>query len=421
MYKFSSNCSYLLIILLGLLFHFTEKVVGQDFHKIDSLITLQIDQQNIAGGVGYIYHNGRVVYKKAFGFQDRLGNIPMQTNSIFRIASQTKAIVSIAMLQLIEQGKCKLDDPIEKFFPAFENQKVLIKENGIDKLVKRKRSITILDLLSHQSGISSADEYPQYRKIFQLYGLINTYNFTFKSLQEEVDSIAKMPLMHQPGERFSYGYSTDVLGALIELLSGTSLDKYLYTNICKPLKMRDTYFYLPAKKANRLVKVYIKMANNQLQEVSIDQYPVNYPLSENKTYFSAIGGLVSTVDDYGKFLQCLLNNGVYGNAKKLIGDRWLQIFWTNQLGEKTFIFGGIPSVNNFGLGVGLTTQLGTKINGATIGSFFWGGAFNTSYLVDYNRKLITLFYFQRIPFVLPPVLSLLEKTAEESIANIEKQ
>ena len=391
------------------IFCLAKKGCGQDFYSIDSLLNQQIQQNNISGCVGYIYHNGKVIFKKAYGFQDKKELISMQPNSIFRIASQTKAIVSIGILQLVDEGKCSLDDPIEKFIPAFGSQLVLERQNSNERLINRKRSITILDLLSHQSGISSADEYPLQKKLFERYGLINPFDFRFASLQEEVDSIAAMPLMHQPGERFSYGYSTDVLGRLIEVLSGTSLDKYLYRKIFKPLHMRDTYFYLPAKKSDRLVKVYMKSANGQLMEVSIDQYPVNYPLAHSKKYFSAIGGLVSTVDDYGRFLQCLLKNGIYGKSKLLISEKYLQAFWSNQLGNKTFIFGGVPSVNNFGLGVGLTTEKGVAINHASVGSFFWGGAFNTAYMVDRGRKIITIFFFQRIPFVLAPVLSMLEK------------
>ena len=226
-----------------------------------------------------------------------------------------------------------------------------------------------------------------------------------------------MPLAHQPGERFSYGLSTNVIGRLIEIISGKSLDAYLKENIFKPLQMKDTYFYLPKDKQNRLVKVYRNIKNDSLSEILPDMYPINYPNVENGTYYSAIGGLVSTTHDYAKFLTCLLNDGVYAKNKQLISRLTLQQFISNQLGDKTFIFGGIKSLNNFGLGVGLTTKQGTILNNATEGSFFWGGAFNTAYMVDKNRKLITLFYFQRTPFDLPPILSKLEK---QTIIEIDK-
>jgi CubicO group peptidase (beta-lactamase class C family) len=146
-----------------------------------------------------------------------------------------------------------------------------------------------------------------------------------------------------------------------------------------------------------------------------DVYPVDYPLQEKGQYFSAIGGLVSTTNDYAKFLQCLLRGGFTPKGKSIISKELLSSFVTNQLGEKTFIFGGVKSLNNFGLGVGLTTKAGQVINNASEGSFFWAGAFNTAYMVDKKRDLITLFFFQRAPFVLPPLLTKLEKTTIQII------
>jgi CubicO group peptidase (beta-lactamase class C family) len=388
---------------------------GQNFYKIDSIINAEIEQSNIAGGVAYVYHNNKVVHHKAYGFANIAAQTPMQVNSIFRIASQTKAIVSIAALQLVEKGKIGLDDPIEKYIPAFSKQQVALASSDTFRLVDKIRSVTLRDLLTHQAGISSQDEYPKFKTLFAKFGLNLPLSQGFPSLKDEVDQIAAMPLVHQPGERFSYGLSTNVVGRLIEIVSGTNLDSYLLKNIFEPLGMRDTYFYLPLSKINRLVKVYIKVGRDSLFEANSSVYPVDYPLNKQSAYFSAIGGLVSTTQDYATFLQCLLNNGVAKSGKRIIGTRILSEFWANQLGDKTFIFGGVKSLNNFGLGVGLTTQLGHKINKATPGSFFWGGAFNTAYMVDRSRNLITLFYFQRAPFVLSSLLSKLEKTSIEII------
>jgi CubicO group peptidase (beta-lactamase class C family) len=339
----------------------------------------------------------------------------MKTNSIFRIASQTKAIVSIGLLQLVEKNKISLDDPIEKWIPAFNNQKVVGSYKDSLVLLPRKRSITIRDLLSHQSGISSPDEYPALKTLFVEYGLDRTFPGKFKNLEEEVDKIGMMPLAHQPGERFSYGLSTDVVGRLIEIISGLNLYDYLKKNIFIPLHMRDTYFYLPENKKSRLVKLTYKDDQNNLKEFEGETNPMNFPLQKNTSYFSAIGGLVSTTHDYARFLQFILNEGRSTSGKIIIGKHMIDSFLTNQLGNKTFIFGGQKSLNNFGLGVGLTTKEGQNINHASEGSFFWGGAFNTAYMVDRKRKLITLFYFQRTPFVLPYLLSKLEKTTIDSI------
>ncbi len=406
--------------LLLLFTLFFTSIFAQDFKKIDSIINEEIQSKNISGGVAYIIHNNKVVLDKAYGYASFEGDKTMQTNSIFRIASQTKAIVSIAFLQLVAQNKIQLDDPIEKYIPAFTHQKVAIIEKDSIQLVDRIRSITIRDLLTHTSGISSADEYPKFKSLFEKYKLNQPLNKGYASLKDEVNQIAAMPLVHQPGARFSYGLSTNVIGLLIEMISGTTLDAYLNKNIFEPLQMHDTYFYLPANKKDRLVKVYTKINKDSLAEIDPKAYPVNYPLQEKGNYFSAIGGLVSTTHDYAKFLECLLNNGKTKTGKQIIDIIILNQFWSNQIGDKTFVFGGLKSLNNFGLGVGLTTKEGQIINNASEGSFFWGGAFNTAYMVDRKRKLITLFYFQRAPFVLPPLLTKLEKTTIQIIDDAAK-
>ena len=385
-----------------------------NFFKIDSTINAEIAQRNIAGGVALIAKNGKIVHHQAYGFANIDASVKMQENAIFRIASQTKAIISVAVLKLVEQGKIRLDDPIEMYFPAFSVQKVYVKQADTLLLVDRKRSITIRDLLTHQSGISSADEYPYLQKEFVKFGLSNSGFEEYPNLSAEIAQIAKMPLAHQPGVRFSYGLSTNVLGGLIELITKQSLSNYLADNIFKPLGMEDTYFYLPKSKHNRLVEIYVKQ-DNRLIAADRTKMPVDYPLLNNATYFSAIGGLVSTTKDYFLFLNHLLNPTMSKSAFRLLQPATLEQLLTNQLGEKTFIFGGFPSLNQFGLGVGLTSVKGQSINKASVGSYFWGGAFNTAYMVDPKRNIITLFYFQRTPFVLPPLLSKLEKTTIEII------
>ena len=314
-------------------------VSAQDFAPIDSIISAEISQQNISGGVALVYHKGKIVLDKAYGFSDIASKVPMQTNSIFRIASQTKAIVSIAVLQLLDKGLIQLDDPIEKYIPAFTQQKVAVYNKGEFDFIDRTRSITVRDLLSHQSGISSVDEYPTFKPLFKQYHLDQSLNLGYKNLEEEVNQIASMPLVHQPGARFTYGLSTDVLGRLIEIVSHQNLDRYLYEYILNPLGMKDTYFYLPKDKSSRLVKTYIKSSNNQLEAVDTSKFPIDYPLQEGRQYFSAIGGLVSTTHDYAKFLVCLLNGGKSKSGKVIISHKTLEQFLSNQLGDKTFIFG----------------------------------------------------------------------------------
>jgi CubicO group peptidase (beta-lactamase class C family) len=381
---------------------------AQNFSAIDSILQLQINKFNTPGAVGLVIKDGKVLYDKAFGYSNLEQKTPMSTKSIFRIASQTKAVVSVAFLQLVQKGAVGLDDPIQKYFPAFSSQKVISAKGDSFQLVDRVRSVTIRDLLTHQSGISSGDEYPKYAYLFKKYNLDKPLNGSYATLAEEVAQIAQMPLMHQPGERFSYGLSTNIIGALIEKISGLRLDQYLQKNIFEPLGMKDTYFYLPKNKQNRLVKLYAKNTDTSLALIPLALFNADYPLQKNSKYFSAIGGLVSTTHDYAKFLGCLLQGGSIGN-KKILRQSFVDSLTTNQLGAKTFIFGGFPSLNNFGLGVGLTSTKGQVVNNASEGSYFWGGAFNTAYMVDPKRKLITLFFFQRTPFALSSVLSSLEK------------
>lgn len=402
--------------LFSLLFFYCISSFAQlpAFYRIDSTINAEIAQHNIAGGVALIAKNGKIVHHQAYGYANIEAETKMEENAIFRVASQTKAIVSVAVLQLVERSQIRLDDPIEMYFPEFSGQKVYVKQSDTLILVDRKQSITIRDLLTHQSGISSADEYPYLQKEFLKYGLNNSGVTQYPNLRAEIAQIAKMPLAHQPGARFSYGLSTNVLGGLIELVTKQSLASYLTDNIFKRIGMKDTYFYLPKSKQNRLVEIYIKQ-NNNLKVVDRTAMPVDYPLLNNATYFSAIGGLVSTTYDYFLFFNHLLNPENSINKFRLLQPATLTQLFTNQLGEKTFIFGGFPSPNQFGLGVGLTSVKGQSINKASVGSYFWGGAFNTAYMVDPKRNLITLFYFQRTPFVLPPLLSKLEKTTIEII------
>ncbi len=388
---------------------YSSTVSSQDFSAIDSILQLQINKYNTPGAVGLVIRDGEVLYDKAFGYSNLEQKTPMTNRSIFRIASQTKAIISVACLQLVEKGLIALNDPIELYFSDFKNQKVISGSPTNYQLIEKIRPVTIRDLLTHQAGISAADEYPGFAFLFKQYNLDKPLNGSYATLAEEVTQIAKMPLMHQPGERFSYGLSTNVIGALIEKISGLRLDQYLQKNIFAPLGMKDTYFYLPSNKHGRLVKLYAKNSDTSLAEISPALFNADYPLQKNGKYFSAIGGLVSTTHDYAKFLDCLLQGGSIGN-KKILGQSFVDSLTTNQLGAKTFIFGGFPSLNNFGLGVGLTSAKGQVINNASERSFFWGGAFNTAYMVDPKRKLITLFFMQRTPFALSSVLSSLEKT-----------
>jgi CubicO group peptidase (beta-lactamase class C family) len=387
------------------------QIQSQQFAPLDSAIDRLITGNKVSGGVAMVWKDGSIIHQKAYGWKDPEHTATMQMDAIFRIASQTKLIVTVAALQLVSKHNISLDEHIEKWLPLFSNQRVAQLVDGKIELVERKNPVTLRHILTHTSGISSADEFPQFKPLFQQYQLDRSLNFGYKNLEEEVAQIAQMPLMHEPGARFSYGNSTDVLARWIEVVSGMSLGVYLDRHIFKPLKMKDTHFKLPPTKAARLLPINRTDASGNLVRLGNQLFPADFPVNNQITLESGAGGLVSTASDYLKLLVCLVNDGEYGGSRKLLPAQWIDSLCTGQLGGAQFATGGVKSKNTFGLGVGLTTPEGSKLTGATPGSFFWGGAFNTSYLADKAQKTITVFLFQRVPFDLAFSLTVLERLA----------
>lgn len=373
------------------------------FAAIDSFLSAQIQSGRVSGAVALSWERGQEAYVFTGGYADIAGKRPMQRNTIFRLASMTKAIVSVACLRLLERGRIQLDDPLKRYLPEFADIRVVSKGlSGKDTLVALERPISVRHLLTHTSGISSPDEYPQYAAYYREAGIGFGLGAGFRTLEEEVSALAKIPLMHQPGDRFSYGNSTDVLARVLEVASGQPLDQLLKQLVFRPVGMKDTYFYLPRSKATRLATLYTG-TSSLVQVATTPAFDPDYPTNTNGTFFSGNGGLVSTPDDYLRFLISLLTD------ERLLKRSTFQEFISNQIGDKTFIFGGRPSVNPFGLGVALTSEKGTVNNGASVGAFFWGGAFNTAFLADPSKQRITLLFFQHYPFIYSGLLSQYER------------
>ncbi|NBR37539.1 MAG: class A beta-lactamase-related serine hydrolase [Chitinophagales bacterium] len=341
--------------------------------RIDSSIGQWINQGWMQGGTALIIRNGKVVYHKGFGYSDLDSKTPMQKNDIFRIASQTKAITSVAIMMLFEEGKLLLDDPVSKFIPAYKNQQVLNTFNESDTTyttVPAKREITIRQLLSHTSGLGYASiGSKEANAIYAKANLTAGLNVQDDDLLSAMNRLAKMPLMHQPGERWTYGLNTDLLGCLVEVISGKTLDAFFKERIFTPLGMKDTHFLIPAEKAKRLVAP-------------------DYPLIAS-TYYSGGAGLSSTIEDYGIFLQMLLNGGVY-NGKRLLSRNSVRMMTSNQIGDVTYGGGN----DKFGLGFAVVTDKSSGRTPANEGTFSWGGAFATSYWVDPKENMVYLFYRQ---------------------------
>jgi CubicO group peptidase (beta-lactamase class C family) len=368
------------------------KVSEERLIRIDKMLQQGIDSGWIAGAVGFIARDSKIVYDKSFGINNIEAKTPMRTDDIFRIASQTKAITSVAAMMLFEEGKFLLDDPISKYIPEFANPKVLDKFNEKDTTyttVQANREITIRDLLTHTSGIDYAGIGSDHMNaIYAKAGIPTGFVSEKINLGDKMRRLGRLPLVHQPGERFTYGLNVDVLGYLVEILSGETLDKYFRTHIFEPLGMNDTYFYLPASKYDRLVKVISEDKNHKL--VNTISAFVNYPLAEG-TYYSGGAGLSSTIKDYATFLQMLLNKGEY-NGKRLLARRTVELMTTNQIGDLNL------GRDKFGLGFEITTASGQAKLGISEGSFAWGGYFATTYWADPKERLVCLLFLQESPF-----------------------
>ena len=368
------------------------QVSAERLNRIDSMIIQSIENKWIAGAVGFIARDGKIIYNRAFGESDLENGTPMQTDAIFRIASQTKAIASIGLMMLFEEGKFLLDDPVSKYIPEFANPQVIDKYNPEDTsftTIPARREITIRDLFTHTSGIDYAGiGSPMMNAVYSKAGIMGGFGNDRITIGDDIRLLGKQPLVHQPGERFTYGLNVDVIGYLVEILSGQKLDQFLKTRLFDPLGMEDTWFYLPEDKHQRLVKVNTEDQNRTVVPMP-DQEIVNYPLT-NGVYFSGGAGLSSTTRDYAIFLQMLLNKGEY-KGKRFLSSRTVELITSNQIGDLNV------GKDKFGLGFEITTEAGQAVLGISEGSFAWGGYFGTTYWADPEERLVCLLFMQQVP------------------------
>lgn len=360
--------------------------------RIDQNLQQWVNEKQMNGCVGFISRNGKIVYHKAFGYDNVEKQKPMRTDHIFRIMSQTKAITSVAIMVLYEEGKLRLNDPVSLFIPEFKKPTVIDKFNLDDTTwtsVPSKREITIKDLLTHTSGLGYAQiGSREANAMYSKYGIIGGIAVPHHQLSEVIKKLGRLPLFHQPGEKFTYGLNSDVLGYVVEVISGMSLDKFLRTRIFEPLGMHDTYFYLPAEKRSRLVTMYqqdstglsIMPETRMIVEKTYRDYP-----NMNGTFYSGGAGLSSTIYDYAIFLQMLLNGGTY-NGKQILSRTTVRMMTSNNVG---------PTVMNgdqFGLGFGLTSEFESGSSPLNVGSFEWGGMYATTFWVDPKEGIVALLY-----------------------------
>ncbi len=369
----------------------TPEVVGMSaerLKRIDNALQQYIDRNVLPGMVAIVVRNGQIVYHKAFGQADAAANRPMRTDGIFRIASMTKAVTSTAVMMLYEEGKFGLDDPVSKYIPEFKNPQVIKSFNWRDTSYTTepaRSEITVRQLLSHTSGISygviSGEQ--RFSAINAKAGIVDLYTTKPVALADNIKKLARLPLQHQPGEKYTYGLNTDVLGYLVEIWSGVPFDVFLRTRLFEPLGMADTHFYLPDTQRNRLVPVQKPDASKKWVRFPVTFHDPEYPVAGAKTFFSGGAGLSSTAKDYATFLQMLVNDGTF-NGRRFLSRPTVELLTvSNQTGD---LFGGGDT--HFSLAFSVVTPKGHDKGLGSVGKFSWGGYFNTNYFADPKEKIV---------------------------------
>lgn len=370
--------------------------------RIDKVINSFVTSEQLPGATILIARNGKIAYYKSFGYSDVENKKPLQNDDIFRIASQTKAITSAAVMMLYEDGQFLLDDPVSKYIPAFAETQVIEKFNLEDTSYTTrpaKRNISIRDLLTHTSGIGYAViGTKEANALYAKHKIPVGVSTPEASLSEAMNALGKLPVFHEPGEKYLYGLNTDVLGYLVEVVSGQTLADYLKENLFQPLGMKDTYFYLPKNKHKRLAVLYGEDGNKKTVKVGSGPNPLsqdnpamvqNFPLTEGR-YYAGGAGLSSTALDYAIFLQMLLNGGTY-NGKQIMSPTTVRLMTSNQLANLK------DTKTNFSLGFGITTDQQAARSPISEGTFDWGGAFGTNYWVDPVEGIVGIYMVQKAP------------------------
>lgn len=365
--------------------------VGLDSGRLEILnkaMQKYVDDGKVAGLVTLIMREGQVAHLKSYGWSDVSQKIPMANDAIFRIASQTKAITSVAVMMLFEEGRLQLKDPVSKYIPGFSKTFVASSESGQDgyTVAAAKREINLRDLLTHTAGISYGGGPAKV-----LYDAAGFKSWFFADKEEPIgfwmNKLASLPFDAQPGEKFVYGYNTDLLGYIVEKASGMSLAEFFQKRITEPLGMNDTHFFLPTEKLERFTPVYgvnEKGALEVKEEVKTSSY-VKGP----RSCYAGGAGLLSTAEDYGRFLEMLRQGGEL-NGVRLLSPKSVQLMTVNHVGT---LFGD----QGFGLGFWVTQDLGRDGLLGTPGAFGWGGAYFTCYWVDPTEKMVALLMTQLMP------------------------
>lgn len=368
---------------------------------IEDLCKSYLDNNWLPGGTILIARHGKIIYFKEWGIRDAEAQEPYRKDDIFRIASMTKAFTTVAVLQLFEQGKFGLDDPISWYLPNFKKAQKLDTFNEKDSTytsIPAEKAITIRHLLTHTSGIAYDFMDPRISAIFTKNGTANLgLSHETKTTKDIVDIFANQPLLHEPGTKWTYGYNKEILGYLIEVLTGQTLGEYCQEHIFKPLGMEDTGFYFPIEKAERLVPVYYDDREKKAL-LQYDKDVFEYPLFERDDHFAGGGGASSTTEDYAVFCQMLLNKGTY-NGNRILSPKTIELMTSDQLEYLGIQAGRLVGEKgtSFGLGFSIRTENNRAASVGSVGTFAWGGLFNTKFWIDPVEDMVFVGMTQIFP------------------------
>ncbi len=363
--------------------------------RIDSVLQRYVDENRIPGAVGLVLRDGRPVYERAFGWGDKESSRKMTTDTIFRIASQTKAITSVAILQLVEEGRLALSNPVSQYIPSFAKTTVAIKSDTGMASVPAARQIRIRDLLTHTAGISYGTD-PLVASLYEAKGLGPAAGYGWYTADKDepicdtMERLGTLPFTAQPGESYVYGYNTDILGCVVERASGQPLDQYVESHITGPLGMKDTRFYLPADQRDRLATVYANRPDGTIERAPDGAKGQGHYIEGPRRSFAGGAGLLSSARDYARFLEAIRLGGTIDGVR-ILSPRSVALMTTNQSGT-------LHSKDGLGFGYGFETTDRYGASGMySVGSFGWGGAYGTSYRVDPAERLVVVFMIQLMP------------------------
>ncbi len=370
-------------------------VSTERLERVTQLLEKYTTENRIAGAVALVLRDGKPVYEHAVGWSDREAGRRMTADNIFRIASQTKAITSTAVLILVEEGKIGLQEPVADFIPTFANTTVAVKEGNEVKIVPARRKITIHDLLTHTAGISYGTD-PQVAQLYAPKGLGPAAGGGWytadkdEPICESMTRLGTLPFVAQPGEAFVYGYNTDILGCVVEKASGMPLDEFVRTRITEPLGLKDTRFFIPPAERDRLAAVYASGNEGHIVRAPEGANGQGSYVNGPRKSFAGGAGLTSTAHDYARFLEMIREGGTLDGVR-ILSPRTVELMTTNQSGT-------LHSTNGLGFGYGFETVDRYGASGlAAVGAFGWGGAYGTLYQVDPQSKMVVVLMLQLMP------------------------